>query len=118
MLRLTHAGHPVFLSPEHIISIVPVVVTNVVHGCDVRTLEPGSFSGSYRVEETAADVCRLKAAWERRYTVPEIVDNGDLPIFMWVVPETGINVACCDYTRKLREARPNKPRGSRPGRKG
>jgi hypothetical protein len=42
MLRLTHAGHPIFLSAEHIVAIVPVVITMLEVGCDVKTWSPAA----------------------------------------------------------------------------
>lgn len=111
MLRLPYARNFVFIDPEKIKRVVPVVIKGDDIGlCDIYTDE----TYSQRVEVSAIDVCRLKAAWERRYTVPVVIENGDLPIFVFM-GDNGINISCCDYTRKLREA---KPRRRPPGRKG
>jgi hypothetical protein len=116
VIRLPYAGNFIFIDPEKIKRVVPVVIKGADIGhCDIYTGE----SYSQRVEVSAVDVCRLKAAWERRYTVPEVIDNGDLPIFL-AMNDHGIQISCCDYTRKLREARQavSKPRASSPGRQG
>jgi hypothetical protein len=98
MLRLTRHGFPIFLPAEHIVAILPVVIDRADQGCDVKTLESGTYSGSYRVEESALDVARLKAAWERRYTVARIAEYGELPIAAYLTTDGYPSFLLCKKT--------------------
>lgn len=99
MLRLPYAGNFIFIDPEKIRRVVPVVIKgNDIGHCDIYTDE----TYSQRVEVSAVDVCRLKAAWELRYSASKIVENNDVPIYIYMA-ENGFQFVCCDYVRRQRE---------------
>jgi hypothetical protein len=104
MIRLTDYATEVCVhevAPAQIVRTVRRASTLGVYVTDV-TLTDGVMIS---VTETQSDVARLLAAWERRYSAPEIVRNNDLPISVGMeVKGDGsklIMFRCCQYTHDL-----------------
>lgn len=93
MLQLHHShGAPVLIAPEQIITIQPVIDGD---GCDVRFVDGG---WTIRVKESALDVARLRAAWERRYTVAQIAEYGELPLCAYLTEDGSPSFILCQKT--------------------
>lgn len=106
MLQLTLIEDgTILVAPERIVMILEVDGETTVDLSDEQRLG---------VRESASDVARLRAAWERRYTASKIVDNGDLPVLVYMAGEgdtRAIRFMCCALTAKLnQQARADLPR--------
>lgn len=97
MIRLTRSYKPddhnyIYVSPEHIVGINEHVPKNTL----VHTT---SSSTSIQVIESALDIARLRAVWERRYDIHKIIERNDMPIAVYMDPETGIQFMCCKHVQ-------------------
>jgi hypothetical protein len=105
MIRLTERGTDaeVYIQPHTIVRFTPkTAALGKKTYTYVGTIEADS-SRYFEANESPADICRLIAAWERRYTASIIVDNGELPIFVFM-DGNAIRFVCCQHTSELNKA--------------
>lgn len=105
MIRLTERGsNAEIYVPPHVLSRLGPKKVTLGKGTftNVNTVEDEG-NRFFEVNESPADICRLIAAWERRYTASIIVDQGELPIFVFM-DGNAIRFVCCQHTSELNKA--------------
>lgn len=105
MIRLTErsTNTEVYMAPRAVARLMPKKAVLGKNTYTILNTVEDDINKYVEVNETPADICRLIAAWERRYTASIIVDQGELPIFVFM-DGNAIRFVCCQHTSELNKA--------------
>jgi hypothetical protein len=106
MIRLTERGsdNEVYVAPHQVARLVPKKAALGKSTFTVLNTVEDDIGRYTEVNESPADICRLIAAWERRYTAAMIVENNELPIFVFMDGKF-IRFVCCERTHEMNASR-------------